>query len=85
MAITRQEMFTLLYNALKALDQLPTGDNGKALADFTDSADVASYAQEAMGYLVKTGVVSGNNGSLLPQDPTTRAQMAQVLYNLIGK
>ena len=82
-AITRQKMFTLLYNALRALDQLPTGDNGKVLADFTDSAGVAPYAQEAIGYLVKTGVVSGNNGSLLPQDPTTRAQMTQVLYNLM--
>lgn len=46
-AVIRQEMFTLLYNAL-----------------------------------VETGVVGGNNGQLSPTDTTTRAQMAQVLYNL---
>ena len=84
-AITRQEMFTLLYNALKVLDKLPEGSSGKALSDFKDSDSVASYAQEAISNLVKTGVVSGNDGLLLPTGTTTRAQMAQVLYNLLSK
>ena len=84
-AITRQEMFTLLYNALKAIEQLPEKDSGKALSDFTDSQSISSYAQEAMAYLAKTGVVGGNNGQLSPTNTTTRAQMAQVLYNLLSK
>ena len=83
--ITRQQMFTLLYNALKSVDALPEGDSGKTLSDFTDSGSVASYAQEAMAYLVEAGVVDGNNGCLLPETSTTRAQMAQVLYNLMEK
>ena len=84
-AITRQEMFTMLYNALKAIDQLPKGDSGKTLSDFTDSANISSYAQEAMSSLVEAGIVSGSNGNLRPTATTTRAQMAQVLYNLLGK
>ena len=32
--ITRQELFTLLYNALKAVGQLPQGDTGKTLTTF---------------------------------------------------
>lgn len=84
-AVTRQDMFTLLYNALKAIDQLPEDDSGKTLSDFTDSANISSYAQDAMAYLVKTGVVGGNNGQLSPTNTTTRAQMAQVLYNLLSK
>lgn len=102
-AITRQEMFTLLYNALKVLNKLPrphgradgtaidqpgtspTADNGKTLADFTDSGDVASWATEAITALVKSGVVSGSGGKLNPTGGSTRAQMAQVLYNLLGK
>ncbi|MEA4814822.1 MAG: S-layer homology domain-containing protein [Oscillospiraceae bacterium] len=82
-AISRQEMFTLLYNTLKEIDQLPEGDSGKTLSDFTDSGSISSYAMEAMDYLVKNGVVSGNNGCLLPSATTTRAQMAQVIYNLL--
>ena len=84
-AVSRQQMFTLLYNALKAIDQPPKGDSGKTLSDFTDSANISSYAQEAVENLVKSGAVSGSNGNLRPTATTTRAQMAQVLYNLLDK
>lgn len=84
-AIKRQEMSTLLYNALKALNQLPSGTSGKTLADFTDASDIASWAKDAMTLLVGTGTVSGSGGKLSPADTTTRAEMAQVLYSLLGK
>ncbi|NLT19978.1 MAG: S-layer homology domain-containing protein [Syntrophomonadaceae bacterium] len=84
-AVTRQEMFTLLYNALKSLDKLPTGNSGKTLADFTDGANVASWAGEAMGTLVKSGTISGSSAKLTPDATTTRAEMTQVLYNLLAK
>jgi len=83
--ITRQEMFTLLCNALKAIGQLPQGSSGKTLPDFSDAGQVAPWAQEAMSLLVETGTVGGSNGMLLPTGATTRAEMAQVLYNLLGK
>lgn len=83
--ITRQEMFTLLYNALKAIGQLPQDDSGKVLSDFTDAGQIDSWAKEAMTLLVKTGTVGGSNGKLSLLNTTTRAEMAQVLYNLLGK
>jgi uncharacterized repeat protein (TIGR02543 family) len=82
---TRQEMFTLLYNALKVLNQLPSGTSGKTLADFSDASDIASWAKEAMTLLVETGTVSGNAGKLSPAAATTRAEMANVLYSLLRK
>jgi hypothetical protein len=84
-AITRQEMFTMLYNALKALDRLPSGASGKTLADFADSAAIAPWASDAMTALVKAGTVTGSAGLLSPTGTTTRAEMAQVLFNLLGK
>lgn len=84
-AITRQEMFTLLYNSLKVLDKLPASTSSKTLADFTDSGSVASWASEAMTEMVKAGTVTGSGGRLSPAGTTTRAEMAQVLYNLLGK
>ena len=111
--ITRQEMFTLLYNALKVIGQLPGmhgravsgaddqpgmhgravseaddqpgGNSSKTLSDFTDAGQIDSWAQDAMTLFVKTGTVSGSNGKLTPTGTTTRAEMAQVLYNLLGK
>lgn len=47
-AITRQEMFTLLYNALTVMDKLPMGESGQTLLDFSDASNVASWAQGAM-------------------------------------
>jgi len=83
--ITRQEMFTLLYNALKVIGRLPEGSGGKPLRSFTDTDDIASWAKEAMTLLVETGTISGSGGRLFPTSTTTRAEMAQVLYNMLSK
>ena len=83
--ITRQEMFTLLYNALKIIGQLPQDDSGKTLDHFSDAGQIDSWAKEAMRLMVKTGTIGGNAGKLNPTSTTTRAEMAQVLYNLLSK
>jgi hypothetical protein len=83
--ITRQEMFTLLYNALKAIGELRSGNTGKSLSAFSDAGQIASWAKDAMALMVNTGTVSGSGGKLTPEETTTRAQMAQVLYNLMSK
>lgn len=83
--ITRQELFTLLYNALKVIGQLPQGDSGKTLSNFTDADQIDAWAEEAITLLVETGTVGGSGGKLTPTDTTTRAEMAQVLYNLLAE
>ena len=83
--ITRQEMFTLLYNALKVINRIPQGTSAKTLSSFTDKDSIAPWAEEAMDYLIKAGAISGSNGRLNPQNTSTRAEMAQVLYNLLSK
>ncbi|HYE82487.1 MAG TPA: S-layer homology domain-containing protein, partial [Clostridia bacterium] len=83
--ITRQEMFTLLYNALKAVSKLPQGNAGKSLSSFSDAGEIASWAKDAMTLMAQTGTVSGSGGKLSPANTTTRAEMAQVLYNLLSK
>ncbi|NLU51317.1 MAG: hypothetical protein GXX10_00380, partial [Clostridiaceae bacterium] len=83
--ITRQEMFTLLYNALKIMGELPEANGPASVADFIDASQVASYAREAMDYLIKAGKINGNAGKLSPDATTTRAQIAQILYNLLSE
>ena len=81
--ITRQEMFSLLYNTLKAIDKLPEGKSGNTLSAFSDAGQIATWATDAMGLMVETGTISGSSGKLSPTGATTRAEMAQVLYNLM--
>lgn len=83
--ITRQEMFTLLYNTLKTIGRLPGGSAGKSLSSFTDAGSIAPWAKEAMTFLAEAGIISGSNGRLTPSGTTTRAEMAQVLYNLLAE
>jgi predicted amidohydrolase YtcJ len=82
--ITRQEMFVLLYNTLDVIDKLPAGVTDKSLVDFADADQVAAWAEEAMELLVETGTVGGVEGKLLPTSTTSRAEFAQVLYNLLA-
>ena len=83
--ITRQEMFTLLYNALKVIGEMPASASSKTLADFSDAPDIASWAKDAMALLVEAGTIAGSGGKLNPAGTATRAEMAQVLYNLLVK
>lgn len=83
--ISRQELFTMLYNALSTIGHLPERTSRKTLTDFTDSGQIADWAKEAMGSLVESGSIVGSKGMLNPSAKTTRAEMAQVLYNLLSK
>lgn len=83
--ITRQEMFTLLYNTLKLMEELPTENEGKELTAFTDAEGIATWAKEGMKVLVNAGIVSGSDNKLTPGATANRAEMAQILYNLLSK
>lgn len=83
--ITRQEMFTLIYNALKTLGCLPERRAVFYLRWFDDADQIASWSTEAFDYLGKAGVVSGDKGRLSPKNTSSRAEMAQVLYRLLGR
>lgn len=82
--ITRQEMFTMLYNTLQAIGELPVGTSGRNLDSFSDAGQIASWAKPAIKLLVETGTVSGSEGLIKPVAGSSRAEMAQVLYNLLN-
>ena len=83
--LTRQELFTLLHRALVALGELPAEKTTAVVADFSDAGQISAYAQEAFKALVEGGIITGNNKKLTPQGVSTRAEVAQVLYQLLSK
>lgn len=80
--ISREAMFTLLYNALKVLDKLPRVDSVKSLSDFDDGAEVSDWAREALTEMVKNGAVAGINGRIRPAEGSNRAELESYLYTL---
>ncbi len=84
-AITREEMIYILFKSLEVSDRLDTlEDNGDSLYDFTDSDMVSGYAIESCEYLIGADVINGSgHGKFKPTSTSTRAEVAQMMWNLI--
>ncbi|MEG2378255.1 MAG: S-layer homology domain-containing protein, partial [Clostridia bacterium] len=53
---------------------------------FNDSAKVAEWAKIVMAECAQAGIVNGDEiGNVNPNDRLTRAQMSQLIYNLLCK
>ena len=77
--ITRQDMMTIVYRALTALEiELESGD-----VDYADFADVSEYAKEAVASLITSGLVNGKSGKIAPADYTTRAEVAVLIKRIL--
>ena len=71
--ITREQLVTMLYRYAGS----PAASD--KLDNFSDSANVSSYAVNAMQWAVSNGIVNGSNGKLNPQNNATRAEVAAIL------
>ena len=81
--LTREQMATVLYRyaQYKGADVSASGD----LSGFVDSANVSSWAADAVKWAVGSGLVNGVEGNALaPQGTSTRAQAATVLMRFVG-
>ncbi len=80
--ITRQEMATMLANALKLSVVYPVNVD-ESLASFSDKNNIQSWAKESVALSAQHKLIQGMpNGTFAPSDKATRAQAAVVIYNL---
>ena len=77
--ITRQELCCLIYNASDGFAE----DPDTALAPYSDREMVASWAVQALSWCVERGIVEGKK--LLPDATASRAEAAQIIYNLLQR
>jgi hypothetical protein len=82
--ISREEMAAMIYRAaVKYGFNLAPVKPGE---DFSDSGDISGYAKEAASVLQTAEIISGTgNGYFNPKGYATRAQSAQILYNLLTR
>lgn len=76
--ITRQEAFSVLARAFR----LEAGEKSD-LDRFTDKKDIASWAVPEISAMAKAGYINGDGGKLNPKNTISRAEFAQVMFNLI--
>ena len=76
-AIQRQDSALILYRMLVA-----SGRNFFGRKEFSDSAEIADYAKDAVEKLYNAGAVNGNGGYFYPANKLTRAEATVLLSNL---
>lgn len=76
--ITREQAFTVIARALKL-------DNGEAdvLNRFSDKQNISNYAIGPLAAMVGNGYVNGSGGKINPKNSITRAEFAQVFFNVL--
>ncbi|MCR5353358.1 MAG: S-layer homology domain-containing protein, partial [Clostridiales bacterium] len=76
--ITRQEVFVAIARILCV-----TSGNIAVIDKFSDSSDVASWAQANIAGLVEYGYINGYpDGTIKPLEYITRAEIAQLFHNM---
>ena len=76
--ITREEVFTVVARAL-----VLNTDDYSALNKFNDKSNISSWARGYMSILAEKSYVNGDNlGNANPKKNITRAEFAQLMYNI---
>lgn len=79
--LTRQDMAVMIMKAVQVKNM--TISNGKNVV-FADEQEISDYAKESVNILAAAGLVNGTGDNRFePKAKTTRAQAAQIIYNLI--
>ncbi len=77
--LTREEM-AYIMNSYVRVGKLNLKD--VKFDGFKDEKEISGWAKEAVNNIAKKGIVQGDQGKYDPKGTFTRAQVAQVLYNL---
>ncbi|TXK80326.1 S-layer homology domain-containing protein [Paenibacillus sp. N3.4] len=82
--INREEMVTMLMRAYSSVTGNPANGNGSA--SFTDELQISSWAVAFVNQAAALHLVQGRAAGVFePQGITSRAEAAQVIYNLLNK
>ena len=80
--VSREEIAVILANYQKSLGKVVSA-NEQTLT-FADTAQIHSWAKDAVAYGTKAGLLNGKEGNRFdPQGSATRAEVATILQRLL--
>ncbi len=81
--ITREEMVTLIYNYLKSVGK---ADETAKATSFADDDMISDWAKSAVAFASSNEYVNGKENNMFdPQGTATRAELAQIFYNILAE
>ncbi|WP_308638558.1 S-layer homology domain-containing protein [Paenibacillus silvisoli] len=82
-SITREEMASMIVRVYNKLHGGAGSEAASGLDAFKDAKSISSWAKSSVQAAVEAGLMVGSNQQFYPRSNTTRAEAAQVLYNLL--
>ena len=80
-AITREEAFVVLARAYSQKDS-----DFSVLDQYYDNADINNWSKDYLSFLTRNNYVNGfADGNLYPQANLTRAELSQLLFNILAE
>jgi len=85
--MTREMMFTMVYNILDIMGELPQTDVAvKDPTSFIDYSELSAWSVDATSALIENGIIEGTGSNALsPKATATRAELITMLYRLLNK
>ncbi len=92
--LTRAEAMTIVARAIRFMNgksvsessEMTLSEATSILSKFTDAGTVDDWAKVNIAECVQAGIVNGdNNGRLNPKANVTRAELIQLMYNILDK
>lgn len=80
--VTREEMTAMTMRAYATTGGQTTEVAGAGI--YRDAADISEWARAAVDSASSLGIVAGKGGAFAPRDPSTRAEAAMIVGNLLG-
>ncbi len=93
-SLTRAEAMTIVARAIRFMNGKSVSESSdmtlseatSILSKFTDAGTVDNWAKVNIAECVQAGIVNGdNNGRLNPKANVTRAELIQLMYNILDK
>ncbi|TCP55612.1 S-layer family protein [Tumebacillus sp. BK434] len=81
--ITREEIASLMVRCLSYVEQRPYVDTTRILGQVQDRSNISSWAREDIALAISTGILDKNTSFVEPRRSATRAESAEMLYNLL--
>lgn len=81
--ITREEIASLMVRCLSYVEQRPFVDTTRILGQVQDRSKISSWAREDVALAISTGILDKNTNYVEPRRSATRAESAEMLYNLL--
>ncbi len=86
--ITREEAATMIARAatLCGVDTaMGSGEIRDILAQFTDYVKTSEWARESLAFCYREGILSQSDLEILPKAPIKRCEIAQMIFNMLGR